>query len=191
MISSPGFWNQTPIKTQPAIASLYDYVLERSEKRFPKWKFRFAPDLVVQLQPRCSKSAYLFEGLALQCEGANAKLLTAKLCDIDRDYCRISFRVTAASPKEWVFKPHYCNWSPSMARSLRQEVLLKLRSRIVNALEDGRLDFITPALMLSPHCLFCGKALTDPVSMARLIGPECAGTSSAALPFVIELKGAA
>jgi uncharacterized protein YndB with AHSA1/START domain len=28
--------------------------------------------------------------------------------------------------------------------------------------------------MFQPACLLCGKALTDPVSMARWIGPECA-----------------
>jgi len=44
--------------------------------------------------------------------------------------------------------------------------------------------------MLKPACLMCGKALTDPVSMARWIGPECAGTSSAVVPYTFILEDA-
>jgi hypothetical protein len=35
-----------------------------------------------------------------------------------------------------------------------------------------------------------GKGLTDPVSMARFIGPECAGTSSLAVSRVVRLAEA-
>jgi hypothetical protein len=41
-----------------------------------------------------------------------------------------------------------------------------------------KLEVIKAEQMFSAHCLMCGKALTDPASMARWIGPECAGTSS-------------
>jgi hypothetical protein len=41
-----------------------------------------------------------------------------------------------------------------------------------------KLETIQAEQMFSAHCLICGKALTDPASMARWIGPECAGTSS-------------
>jgi hypothetical protein len=44
--------------------------------------------------------------------------------------------------------------------------------------ELPRLAVLNSAAMFSPHCLLCGKELTDPASMARLIGPECAGTGS-------------
>jgi len=36
----------------PFLAELREEVLEHSLKRMPKWKFRFAPDIVVQLQPK-------------------------------------------------------------------------------------------------------------------------------------------
>jgi hypothetical protein len=39
--------------------------------------------------------------------------------------------------------------------------------------------------MLSHHCMICGKGLTDPASMARWIGPECASTSTLQVPFLI------
>jgi hypothetical protein len=42
-----------------------------------------------------------------------------------------------------------------------------------------------PPKMLSHHCMICGKGLTDPASMARWIGPECAGTSTLQVPFLI------
>jgi Family of unknown function (DUF6011) len=47
--------------------------------------------------------------------------------------------------------------------------------------------YAAPEKMLCPNCLLCGKALTDPVSMARFIGPECAGTSSANLRSMVNL----
>src|SRR5262249_14739800 len=46
---------------------------------------------------------------------------------------------------------------------------------------------ISADLMLAPNCLVCGKGLTDPASMARFIGPECAGTSSLHVPRMCSL----
>jgi hypothetical protein len=36
----------------PFLVELREEVLKHSLKRMPKWKFRFAPDIVVQLQPK-------------------------------------------------------------------------------------------------------------------------------------------
>jgi uncharacterized protein DUF6011 len=47
--------------------------------------------------------------------------------------------------------------------------------RIVTALRAGLFNVGAPAQMLSHNCVICGKGLTDPASMARWIGPECAG----------------
>jgi hypothetical protein len=33
-------------------------------------------------------------------------------------------------------------------------------------------------MVLTPQCLICGREFTDPVSMSRLIEPECAGPAS-------------
>ena len=41
-----------------------------------------------------------------------------------------------------------------------------------------QLAVLNAARMFEAACLCCGKALTDPASMARFVGPECAGTSS-------------
>jgi hypothetical protein len=47
------------------------------------------------------------------------------------------------------------------------------------------LDKLRPGAMLKPACLCCGKQLTDPVSMSRWIGPDCFGTSSNDLPWMV------
>ncbi|MFZ4629933.1 MAG: DUF6011 domain-containing protein, partial [Blastocatellia bacterium] len=48
-------------------------------------------------------------------------------------------------------------------------------NRLVSELTSGKLDELSVGLMLSPRCLVCGRKLTDAVSMARMIGPECSG----------------
>ena len=50
------------------------------------------------------------------------------------------------------------------------------------ALTDGRFD--QPRQMLSRYCIICGKALTDPASMSRFIGPECFGSGSIDIPWL-------
>ena len=51
-----------------------------------------------------------------------------------------------------------------------------LKARLLASLESE--TFKERAVLLSSNCLICGKGLTDPVSRARLIGPECAGRAS-------------
>jgi hypothetical protein len=56
------------------------------------------------------------------------------------------------------------------------DALVALKEQLVASLP--RLNRLMPALMFQANCLLCGKSLTDPVSMARWIGPECAHTHS-------------
>jgi hypothetical protein len=65
----------------------------------------------------------------------------------------------------------------------------ELHAAIRQALADGR--FETPRAMLSRHCMICGKALTDPASMARFIGPECYGSGTLDVPWLHEATEAA
>ena len=80
-----------------------------------------------------------------------------------------------------MFKPKGCGWK----RKADLTVFVDLRARLVTALST-RFDKLRPDMLLGSHCLCCGKGLTDPVSEARFIGPECAGTASANLPFIIK-----
>jgi hypothetical protein len=72
----------------PFLAELREEVLKHSLKRMPKWKFRFAPDVIVQLQPKPtvlpSEAAiargvkpkfHLFEGVAVLQEGVTGDAL--------------------------------------------------------------------------------------------------------------------
>jgi hypothetical protein len=65
----------------------------------------------------------------------------------------------------------------------------QLRDRLVAALQSetcfGNPSSLTT--VLTPHCLCCGKGLSDPVSMSRMIGPECFGSQSQVLPFTFKL----
>jgi hypothetical protein len=63
---------------------------------------------------------------------------------------------------------------------------IAFRQRVVAALHPDHFAALRPELMLTAHCLACGKALTDPVSMARWIGPECWGSASTNLPRIFK-----
>jgi hypothetical protein len=171
------FWSPVSIKPAPALAELHKMVFERSEKRSPKWKFRLAPNLVLQIQPKLTRRALLkFECRAIRCEGADLAVLLMKRQDIQRPYWFLDFDLYAAADT-WTFQ----------ARRVSRNSDSSLRQDLIDAFQAGRFDVLRSDLMLGSHCLICGKSLVDPISQARHIGPECAGTSSAQLPFVLRL----
>ncbi len=176
---SPAAWSR--LRT---LANLRDAVLERSEKRFPKWKFRLAPDLILQVQPRAAIKTQ-FECVALKIEGATAAVFASRLYLLDRDWWLTKVDVVV-EPHEWRLVPRGRQW-----RSGGDEAgFLDLHARLFEAFSGDRFTEITSDLMLSPNCLICGKGLTDPASMARFVGPECAGTSSLAVDRVVRLAEA-
>ena len=177
-------WDKTPIRPAPLLSALRDLVLARSEKRSPKWKFRLAPDLVLQIQPKLTLALLKFECAALRCDGADLKdLVTTKNIERGRRYWRFRFDLTATDPAQWLLKPRGYMW----ARDAGQNGATELREQIVAAFAEGRFDELNPTMMLGSHCLCCGKGLTDPVSQARFIGPECFGSGSPDLPFINRL----
>jgi hypothetical protein len=172
-------WATVHLPPIPFLESLYDAVLERSEKRMPKWEFRLAADVMLEIQPKLTRTGRLFHWQALKCEGANKEMfasprtrvhphtmLGGKLCDVDGG-AGYTLKVTSVG------------WSTSLDRVAG----LALCEQIIAAFREGRFDRFTPG-MLGNHCLLCGKGLTDPVSMARFLGPECAGTSSSSIPWL-------
>lgn len=65
---------------------------------------------------------------------------------------------------------HFTRWSH---RGLQEpDALATFKARAVEKLT--KLVELNASLQFSPACLCCGKPLTDPVSMARWVGPECA-----------------
>jgi hypothetical protein len=180
------------------IAELREEVLKHSLKRMPKWKFRFAPDIIVQLQPKPtvlpSEAAmargvkpkfHLFKGIAVMTEGVAAsalKQLPSRPC---LPWWQIKFEVFAVDPgTDWTFQRTSGRWQYEADKA----GVPTLVQRIVTTLRGGFFTASMPAQMLSHNCVICGKGLTDPASMARWIGPECAGTSTLHVPFVIADK---
>jgi hypothetical protein len=177
------FWTAIAIKPAPMLAELRSMVLARSENRSPKWKFRLASDLVLQIQAKLTTKLLRFDCLAVRCDRADLGTLLHSPRKIDRPHWTLGFKIQADTPDAWMLKPYSTGWGRTGDRS----GVYILRDQIITAFQEGRFDRLNPEILLGSHCLCCGKGLTDPVSQARHIGPECAGTSSEQLPFVLQV----
>jgi hypothetical protein len=186
------------VETIPSVsflAELREEVLNHSLKRMPKWKFRVAPDLIMQLQPKPTvmpsalaitrgfkPQLQRFEGVAVMTEnvkGDALKHLPKRPCP---PWWQIKFELYALEPNAaWTFSRTSGYWQ----RGADTSGVSTLARRIITAFRAGLFGAGMPAQMLSHNCVFCGKGLTDPASMARWIGPECAGTSTLRVPFTI------
>jgi hypothetical protein len=187
------------IKTNPIqwMADVREGVLANSEKRMPKWRFRLAPDILALIQPKPvallprslalgNKQLLLkFEGVAVMSENVTPAMLEKKRSVGVR--WRITFSIVADSPDEWIIRCQGGSWTYGLDR----QGLLTLFARVAGALNSGFFEQLTEEKLLSHFCFQCGKALTDPASMARRIGPECAGTSSLRVPFILNAGGRA
>jgi hypothetical protein len=184
------FWATVPIPPQAELGQLYAAVFARTEKRSPKWKFRLATDLIVQIHPKLTTALLKFECLAVQGKDTNAATLTTTKNREGLPHVRFDLRVEAG---EWKFRPRFAGpiRRGYAVEQIKTEgdirALVDLRSRLIAVFQSKRFDHLHRQMMLGNHCLVCGKGLTDPVSMARFIGPECWGSASNSLPFVSEL----
>ena len=185
----PAIWAPVPIAAMPMLAYLRVCVLSRSSKRMPKWKFRVSPDIVTQVQPRPSSFAAVFHCKAIVHDEAGAELLTDKRRPLDS--WMIAFKLFVSLHEQADFtddgdlhlKPTRVGFRTGQPHS----DIFTVRDRLIETLPVA-FDKLQPEMMLRPACLFCGRPLTDPVSMARWIGPECAGTAAAITPFVVNLE---
>jgi Family of unknown function (DUF6011) len=180
------FWHYEQVPPIPLLKDLYDWVIVQNEKRLPKWKFKLASNLTVQIQPKLTRAhALLFECIAIQAENPSLKLFTEPKSLRDQSYWRMKFELFHDEPRaEWAFKAksaHRGHGCPSSG-------LIELRTRVIAALHADHFAALKPDLMLSPACLCCGKGLTDPVSMARWIGPECWGSASTNIPRIFKAE---
>jgi hypothetical protein len=181
------FWFATKVPVIPLLQELHDFVIRQNECRLPKWKFKFADDLAIQIHPKLTqKHALLFEGLALQAENLSVKLFTEpKQLRQLVAYWRLGFQLFRdQGDVHWSFTPK----SAGRGRGCQRHGLRELRQRVVEVLRPERFAKLDRTYMLSPHCLCCGKGLTDPVSIARWIGPECWGSASTHLPQIFKAE---
>jgi hypothetical protein len=176
--STVDFWARRPLKEIATLAQLRGIVLQHNSKRYPKWKFKLADDLVMQIQPRPTRGR-LFEGMALQGEHVTAEMFTRRLRSED-GMTELQFELTAATGAtmsffgfSWVFCP--TRGVTFWVNQDREEQKERARRFVLRTFESlALLTQLDPSMMFQPACLNCGRPLTDPVSMARWIGPECA-----------------
>ena len=190
----PEMWQPEQVEPIPLLAKLREAVLRHNDgKRCPKWAFRLAGDLAVQLQPRptflasrpgAPQRALEFLGLAHHEVGDDLPQNVFRLPGKDLGlrgaaWCRIAFVLFANAGEDmWTFKATSGRWGGSLQG--QREMLFRCRERVIQAL-PCRLATLRPELMLTRSCLICGKTLTDPASLARWIGPECAGSGALAV----------
>jgi hypothetical protein len=121
-----------------------------------------------------------FDCLAVIREDATGTMLKER----PSDSWKILFKLTICRT-EWLFEVYrvgYCAGQP-----IDEEAVV--RDRLIDRMPVA-FALLRPDMMLKPACLMCGKRLSDPISMARWIGPECAGTSSAIIPYNFILQAA-
>jgi hypothetical protein len=184
---SPTFWHQQNVPAIPLLQQLNDWVIQQNEKRLPKWKFRFASDFAIQIQSKLTrKYVVLFEGSALHADSVTTGLFVRLPLGRGHYHSRVNFKLFAnEGDAAWTFKPCSAHFGD---RGI--DGLFKTPERIIEVLHPDRFVNLNPGLMLSPHCLCCGKGLTDPASMARWIGPECWGNASTNLPRIFNAMAA-
>jgi hypothetical protein len=179
-----------PVILEPVLTlvALRDTVLAIRPDRCPKWRFRLAEDLVLQLQPRpenLDHDEYLFVGTVLQGQGITKAHFDTKKAPRGQGFTMIRFGIRDGACPDYSWKQGQAvqneaypgKWRLRLTMSAgRDEPLATLKHQLVGSF--GRLNPLNPDLMFQANCLLCGKQLTDPVSMARWIGPECAHSHS-------------
>jgi hypothetical protein len=167
------FWSPVELQPSPFLASTYDLVLEHSQKRMPKWKFKLAGDLVMEIQPKPTRTGRRFVFAAIQAEGATADLLKTTKGAV-HPWIRLSGSIADPGEGNWRLKFVGIGWHRDMiSNSADPELRFRFRERIAAIFLSGRFNQLDPRILLHSHCICCGKPLSDPASMSRYIGSEC------------------
>jgi len=217
----------------PGLAALREAILSIRRDRKPKWRFRFAPDLIVELQPwdevyrtvppdRRPESEALWaryyrgEITSATLRAEEAALMAAftrlfrgdsvigreDVTQFDKPippgapYVRMPFHIAhlhgAAGWQLWPGRWQYAYGTAGREGAPSSQVVVpEAFGRLQEALSPDRFASCGPEIMFGYNCVCCGKALTDPASMARWVGPECWGTSSIRVPWLVELEAEA
>ena len=180
-------WTPVAIAPMPMLAYLRACVASRTTKRMPKWKFRVAADVVAHIQPRPGSFAPSFNCKAVVHDEAGADLFDGRR-PLDSWMIEFILSVTRnegtdfSGDGQWFIKATRVGFRIGYPHN----DIFTVRDRLIETMPVA-FERLRPEMMLQPACLFCGKPLTDPVSMARWIGPDCAGTTAAITPFTINL----
>ncbi|MFZ4809642.1 MAG: hypothetical protein ACOYLQ_20495 [Hyphomicrobiaceae bacterium] len=170
---------RTPIdiKPIPTLAEAREHVLRRNNKRRPKWRFRLASDVAVELQADVTSCIV---GKAIQLEGVNETHFERR--PRGESYLLAQIRIEIGD----VWRLRCTTWRVTRGR---QDEVPGFLARLAALMDGGVFDQLSVGMMLSPRCLHCGRGLSDAASMARLIGPECAGTSQLDPLHTLDVSG--
>jgi hypothetical protein len=164
---SRAVWASVPLPVVPLFQDLRTLAIAgpTPPRRMPKWRFVVASDLALQLQPKDSRRC-LFEGIAL-----TGDRITRESFDVrDLTVASLKFWIEAAPDGAWTFHPRaFWTGSPSLVHDSPA-----WKQRALTALDPALYAELDSLRLITDACLCCGKALIDPVSQARRIGPECA-----------------
>lgn len=199
---------------QPMVTTLADLrsvVLEHNPNRRPKWRFRLAPDLIVQLQPSNKQARRLPRERWAEAQALNRadisgqdRFLTIEammsedtmifdgVAVVGPDDVTSFDKQPTGNPAPWAWLAFgiYADGDDAWTFELRRWAAKRgvmvgdAIDRVRTALSPETFADFKPEMMLSPRCLCCGKKLADPASLARWVGPECSGTTSLTVPRV-------
>jgi hypothetical protein len=176
----PSIWVGVPIVPITYFAALRTVILAKQQTRFkrtPKWRFGYN-DLAIELQPKDSVK-WPFRGWTIigdervdrtkaihtltWLERSQAGLRAEVHFDIavDAGGWRCQHRGSSTAP------------APSASRDERETLRRRAWTDTLAALADLAHRDLAGVRFLGHACSCCGRALTDPVSMSRKIGPEC------------------
>jgi hypothetical protein len=165
----------------PVFADLRATLLQHDDpkRRWPRWQFLFARDLAIQIRPQAEATrnhTILFDCRALEGQDIRREHFRSHRASTDAGLARLDFIILVRpdAPDVWLLKVFAAGVGRRL-NSFREATAVydALRQRVLGALRPNEIGEVD-AQMLSHCCLICGRALTDPISMARLIGPECA-----------------
>lgn len=173
------FFAPIPIPCQRALAELHDYLIRQCDPRLPCWAFLFAVNVIVQLQPQRADRSGLrsIKGRAVQTSRATLQAFQGRWpARDDHENLRLDFLLRSAHGR----------WQFLARRGYPHQI--EFRDRIARLFRARRFDQITPGKMLRSACLICGRALSDPISRARMIGACCYGSASLKIPWIRNLQ---
>src|SRR3954452_13662400 len=177
------FFAAVPMAGIPALAALRNVVLERTTKRMPKWQFRIADDVTIQIQPK--PVIKKLRGSHGDCGGFECEAVQDP-----GDYLgtrSMKFFMFLDPDGGWHFKMTRIGYRHADPEEEREPDGVGRRDRMIGLLPKV-FQTLRPGMMLRAGCLVCGKTLTDPISQARWIGPECNDSAGALNPFLIRLQ---
>src|SRR5260221_8172845 len=159
------------------LRDLREECLAHSEKRMPKWKFRIAPDLIMQLQPKPGyilpdrlialgqrKKLVRFDGIAIMIAigTASASMFADKPDSKVTPWWRRHFEIVAHVESEWRIEFKGGTYTRG-----HHDGFGLLDGRIAAVFAGDFFSALTSTSLLGNNCLVCGKGLTDPASLAR------------------------